>query len=149
MLVRRTVQTAIRAGLGSGGGIRRWVRRVWAYGPEAVLVRASAVLLVGAAAARLHAVHDPGIVCPLRLVTGIPCPFCGSTTAVMELGSGAVTAAVAAQPMTMLAIGVLVTQPTGWFRWWGHTPRRTRVALLLGAVALSWAYQLIRLDVIG
>lgn len=147
------MQAAVPAyrGAGPAGGRRLalWARRVWRNGPEAILVRGSVVLLAGAIAARLHAAHDPGVLCPLRLVTGIPCPFCGSTTSFMELGSGDAAAAVAAQPVTMLAAGVLVTKPAGWYRRWEWTPRRTKVALLLSAVAVSWVYQLIRFDVIG
>lgn len=123
--------------------------RVWQGGTEAVLIRAAALLALGAVAARLHALHDPGIVCPLRLLTGIPCPFCGSTTALMELGTGDVVTAVRVQPMTVLAAGVLVTAPTGWYRGWRYLPYRGKVALVLGALALSWLYQLVRLGVIG
>lgn len=123
--------------------------RVWRHGTEAVLIRAALLVAIGAVAARLHAVHDPGVVCPLRLLTGVPCPFCGSTTAVMDLGSGDLTNAVRAQPMTVLAAGVLVTAPAGWYRRWGYLRYRHRVVLLLGAVALSWIYQVVRLGVIG
>lgn len=125
------------------------MNQVWRAGTEAVLIRAAVLLALGAVAARVHAAHDPGVVCPLRLLTGIPCPFCGSTSAVMALGTGDLGAAVRVQPMTVLAAGILVTAPTGWYRAWRYVPHRRRVALLLGAVVLSWAYQLVRLGVIG
>lgn len=123
--------------------------RVWRYGTEAVLIRATVLLALGAVAARLHAAHDPGVVCPLRLLTGIPCPFCGSTSAVMDLGTGDLATAVRIQPLTVLAAGVLVTAPAGWYRRWGYLRYRHRVVLLLGSVALSWIYQMVRLGVIG
>lgn len=123
--------------------------RVWRYGTEAVLIRATVLLALGAVAARLHAAHDPGVVCPLRLLTGIPCPFCGSTSAVMDLGTGDLATAVRIQPLTVLAAGVLVTAPTGWYRRWAYVRYRHRIALLLGAVALSWIYQIVRLGIIG
>ena len=147
------MQPAFSAYQQVSGAVRRAaaerVSRVWREGTEAVLIRATVLFALGAVAARLHAVHDPGVVCPLRLLTGIPCPFCGSTSAVMDLGSGDLDAAVRVQPMTVLAAGVLVTTPTGWYRRWAYLSHRYRGALLLSAVAMSWIYQMVRLGVIG
>ena len=54
-------------------------------------------------AAWIHVHHDPGALCPLRRLTGIPCPVCGSTTVFMEAGAGHWTAALTANPFTVLA----------------------------------------------
>ena len=147
------MQPAFSAYQQVSGAVRRAaaerMSRVWRDGTEAVLIRAVLLLALGAVAARLHAAHDPGVVCPLRLLTGIPCPFCGSTTAVMDLGSGDLATAVRSQPMTVLAAGVLVTTPAGWYRRWGYLRYRHRVVLVVGAIALSWIYQMVRLGVIG
>ena len=147
------MQPAFSAYQQVSGTVRRagaeLMSRLWRDGTEAVLIRAALLVALGAITARLHAAHDPGVVCPLRLLTGIPCPFCGSTSAIMDLGTGDLVAAVRVQPMTVLAAGVLVTAPTGWYRKWGFVRYQHRVVLLLGAIALSWIYQMVRLGVIG
>ena len=147
------MQPASSTNLQASSVIRRmaggWMERAWRGGSEAVLVRAAAVVAVGAVAAKLHSIQDPGVICPLRLLTGVPCPFCGSTSAVMALGTGDVVTAIRTQPLAMLGVAAVVTAPAGWFRArWEWTPYRRRVALLLGAVAVSWIYQLFRLGVI-
>ena len=47
--------------------------------------------------------HTP-VLCPLRVLTGLPCPGCGTTRAVFELGSG--------RPITSLLLN-----PLGAFVW--------------------------------
>jgi hypothetical protein len=107
------------------------------------------LLAAGAAAAVavLHDAHDPGVLCPLRRLTGVPCPLCGSTTVFIEAGHAHWTAALTANPVTVLAVLGLLTAPLGLgARWWGMTNRR-RSAVLGGALAASWAWQLNRLGV--
>jgi hypothetical protein len=41
--------------------------------------------------------------CPLKFVTGIPCPTCGGTRALRALGHGAVLAALRLNPLVTLA----------------------------------------------
>ena len=125
-----------------------WVNRVWRHGTEAVLIRAAAVIAAGAVLARLYTSTDPGVLCPLRAMTGVPCPFCGSTTALLEVGSGDLAAALVAQPVTMLAVAALVTAPGGWMRGWSALAYRKKVALIAGALVLSWVYQLYRFGVL-
>ena len=50
----------------------------------------------------------PGIACPLRRLTGIPCPLCGMTTSVEETLRLHVHAAAAANPAGLLAVALAV-----------------------------------------
>ena len=68
--------------------------------------------LVGAAAAwPLLPVH-PRFVCPLRTVTGIPCPFCGMTRACVAAMHGHIGASLAFNPagvvVLILAVALLI-----------------------------------------
>lgn len=53
----------------------------------------------------------PGWVCPIRAVTGIPCPGCGLTTAVMQLARGDALGALhthAFAPVFLLALALML-----------------------------------------
>ena len=58
-------------------------------------LRTAAALLVGCAAVRAAIPGEPGLACPLRTLTGVPCPLCGMTTSV--------TAAIQLHPVEALA----------------------------------------------
>jgi hypothetical protein len=49
--------------------------------------------------------------CPIRRVTGIPCPSCGSTRAVRSLMDGDVIQALLINPFGMLIFAVLLLAP--------------------------------------
>jgi hypothetical protein len=94
--------------------------------------------------------------CLLRLVTGIPCPMCGMTTAATSLAAGDLHAALAANPFVLVLAGAalamtvlmaaraagLAAQAARW------GPGRQRLAwLVLGVLAVgSWLFQLHRFD---
>ncbi|WP_371481099.1 DUF2752 domain-containing protein [Kitasatospora sp. NBC_00315] len=101
---------------------------------------AAAALAVG----QLHDAHDPGVLCPLRLFTGVPCPGCGSTTVFIEAGHGHLLAALAANPVTVLAGLGLLFAPLGPGRWWWRLSDNRRSTLIGSALALSWVWQLHR-----
>jgi Protein of unknown function (DUF2752) len=67
-------------------------------------LRVVAAGLVGAAAAwPLLPVHPP-LGCPLRALTGIPCPFCGMTRACVAAMHGHLGASLAFNPAGVLVI---------------------------------------------
>lgn len=93
-----------------------------------------------AAAAVLPALPgNPGLPCPLRTLTGIPCPFCGMTTSVEATVHFRLGDAFAANPagiaLVVVAIVLLIVRP----RW---IP--VSVALALPLIGLMWAFQLQR-----
>lgn len=107
-----------------------------------VLSRALLVGGLAVAAAALHARDDPGVLCPLRRLTGIPCPACGSTTVFMDLGAGDVAGAVLANPVTLLVLLGLVVAPLGPGRLWWRLPARRRTGVLLVGLTVAWGWQL-------
>lgn len=113
-----------------------------------VLLRGGGAAAAAVTVAALHSVHDPGVICPLRLLTGIPCPMCGSTTVFVELGSGHPVAAVLANPFTVLFGLGLLFAPLGVQPWWRSRPKRLRTTVLVAAAVLSWFWQLHRLGLL-
>lgn len=102
----------------------------------------------------VHRATGLGVFCPLRALTGVPCPLCGMTTAATSLAAGDLHAALAANPfvlviaaftgfmavlMALRAIG-LAPPPAAW-------PGRRQRAAKLAVVALaagSWLFELHR-----
>ena len=87
-----------------------------------------------------HLPGDPGVPCPLRTFTGVPCPFCGLTTSVKAVLGGQIHAGWAANPFGLVAVAVsvaLLLRPR-WYR------ARLPAAVVGGAVTVSWLFQLHR-----
>ncbi|HEU5355632.1 MAG TPA: DUF2752 domain-containing protein [Actinocrinis sp.] len=129
-------------------GILAPVRR----SPRTSALRLGAVVAVSVAAAWVHQNHDPGALCPLRRVTGVPCPFCGSTTVFMETGAGHWGAALTANPLTVVAALVFLAAPllaVDPVTTLGRLP--SRLLWIGGAVLLagSWLWQLHRFGFLG
>jgi Protein of unknown function (DUF2752) len=91
-----------------------------------------------------HIAHNPGLPCPLRTATGVPCPFCGLTTSVKGVCTGHWHDAVAANPFGLLAVAVAIVLLL--------RPRLRSASLpvvpLLALAAVSWAWELHRFHVI-
>jgi hypothetical protein len=69
---------------------------------------AGAAMLVAGIALPMLPGH-PGIACPLRTFTGIPCPLCGMTTSVEDTVHLHLRAALAANPAGILAVLAAIT----------------------------------------
>jgi hypothetical protein len=120
--------------------------------PERLAVVAAALVPAAIAYPAVHAATGFAPVCPLREVTGVPCPFCGGTTAATALADARLADALAANPfvpaLAVVLAGVLlvvaaralglVAPPRSWPR-----DRQRTAALVAGAlVTASWAFQL-------
>jgi hypothetical protein len=91
--------------------------------------------------------------CPFRALTGLPCPTCGTTRALLALAAGHPLAAAAWSPLAFLAIlGSLVAgvwglaslaAPRSVVRPWPPVERQVLgVRAAAVAVLLNWAYLL-------
>jgi hypothetical protein len=80
-------------------------------------------------------------------LTGLPCPFCGGTTAASRLGHADLRGAVAASP---LAVAMLVSWPFVNVvrppRWWHR--REQRIAAIITIVIAAELWQLARFGVL-
>nr|BFE32249.1 hypothetical protein GCM10010200_045000 [Actinomadura rugatobispora] len=118
------------------------------HGPAGVVLRVAAMATAAIGAAWIHRVNDPGVLCPLRAFTGIPCPLCGGTTVFVELGSGRPAQAVLANPVAFSGAVALAIAPLGvGDRWWALRPN-TRAWVLGAALLGSELWQLVRLGLL-
>ena len=83
----------------------------------------------------------PGVICPLRASTGIPCPLCGFTSSVRAMLRLDVAEAVALNPGGPAALGAAIAL---------LVTRRSRIALPAVALPLAlfalWVFELFRFD---
>ncbi len=81
----------------------------------------------------------PGVVCPLRALTGVPCPLCGMTTSAVDSVHGDLRGALAASPAglaaVVLAAALLIVRPKRVVVPW---------VVVLASLAGTWLYELHR-----
>jgi hypothetical protein len=130
------------------------LRRVYSV-PEHITMAGLGAGLVGSIYPVIMAhTGASGLPCPLRTLTGVPCPFCGLITATVALTHGDWATAASASPLAYLVAGLVAgTTPVLALRAAGVVgpPRpcsaaarkRIRYAVL-AVVAMSWIFQLHR-----
>jgi hypothetical protein len=115
-------------------------------GPVVVVRRSVLLVLVVVVLGGVHLRHRPATFCLLREFTGVPCPFCGGTTALARLGAGHFRESLAASPLALLMVALapvagVVQGP------WTRRPALTRTLVIVVLVA-SEMWQLNRFGVI-
>ncbi|MDR2985657.1 MAG: DUF2752 domain-containing protein [Nocardiopsaceae bacterium] len=127
--------------------------------PERITMFSAGAAAIGAVYPTIMAhTGGQGIPCPLRAITGVPCPFCGLTTATVALAHGQWSTAAGISPLACLvALMVAGTVPLLAARLAGvvspprqvspATRRRVTVvaAVLVGA---NWLFELHRYGLI-
>ncbi len=100
--------------------------------------------LMLAAGAVLPALDSPLPGCPLRALTGVPCPLCGMTTSVTATLNGDLLEALQSAPagiaLVATALWVLLVR----------RPQRVKVGypLVLGLLGSMWIFQLFRFSLL-
>jgi hypothetical protein len=113
-----------------------------------VAVRIAAMAALAVSVAVVHGIHDPGVLCPTRALTDIPCPFCGGTTVFIELGSGHPVRALMANPLVFVGAIAFAAAPLGLGARWQALEPRVRAWILGTAIAGSGIWQLARFGVL-
>jgi hypothetical protein len=106
-------------------------------------LRLAALLAVAVVLANIHPRTRPATVCLLRRVTGIPCPFCGGTTAAVHAGSADLAGALRASPLAVFGAPVVAVWPV-LRRHLSRVPSYIRVGGPLAALVASELWQLHR-----
>lgn len=106
-------------------------------------LRAGGLVMLGAAAVLGRVPGHQALGCPLRALTGIPCPLCGMTTSVEEAVRLHLGRALAANPAGVAAVAcalaLLVLRPP---------QARLPAAALPLALALMWLFELHRFSIL-
>ena len=107
-------------------------------------LRTAGAAMLGAALVLPALPGHPGVACPLRAATGIPCPLCGMTTSVEATAHGHVVEALQANPAgpfaVLAACALLVRRPA--------EPLRLPSALLVMLPLGLWIFELHRFSLI-
>jgi hypothetical protein len=103
-------------------------------------LRYAGAAMLGVAAVR-PLLGNPGIGCPLRSLTGVPCPLCGMTRGVTDMVHGDVGKALLMNPGSVLLVVAVVVMLVAWRR------QRLRIApwTVYAAIAALWGFQLFKL----
>jgi hypothetical protein len=128
------------------GMTARWRRLSPGHNAMARLAAVASGLLV------LAWLPMPHTVCPFRMLTGLPCPFCGGTHAGIDLGRGHPVAALRASPLAVCGAVALITLPmlrkTNLAERWRRLPAKARntaaITGIVAALAVSEVWQLAR-----
>ncbi|WP_131735640.1 DUF2752 domain-containing protein [Actinomadura roseirufa] len=135
----------------SEGALGRVVSRTLTaarHGPAGLMLRAAAMAVAAVGVACVHRAGDPGVLCPFRTLTGVPCPLCGGTTVFIECGSGHPVRAVLANPVVVAGVIGFAVAPLGpGGRWWALQPK-SRAWVLGTALVGSELWQLFRFGVL-
>lgn len=101
-------------------------------------LRLAGLALVPAAIALSVSPFDPVPPCPLRTITGIPCPLCGSTRGVIAAVHGHIGDALVLNPASIGVLVLALALVVGW------RVERVRIPVWVIATvfAVLWAYQL-------
>ena len=97
-------------------------------------IRAAAPVMIGVAAVWPSLPHPP--LCPLLATTGVPCPLCGATRAVVLALRGDLVGSLRASPIGIVVIACVIA---AWFAW-RHRSITVRLWPIVATLAALWVY---------
>jgi Protein of unknown function (DUF2752) len=103
-------------------------------------LRAAGAAVLGAALLLPLVPFEAGPLCPLRTITGVPCPFCGMTRSIIAVVHGDLARSLVLNPGGILVVGAGVTLLL--IRRWQRV--RLPVWTVFAFFAALWAYQLFK-----
>jgi hypothetical protein len=106
-------------------------------------LRLTGLLVAALVLAHVHPRHRPATVCLLRGMTGIPCPFCGGTTAAVHVGRADLHGALHASPLAVVGAPLVAAWPALRSRL-TRVPSHARLGALFATLACSELWQLHR-----
>jgi hypothetical protein len=103
-------------------------------------IRLAGLALAPAALALAWLPVDPVPPCPLRTLTGIPCPLCGATRGVIAAVHGHLGHALELNPASLLVLALAAILVLGW------RVERVRIPVwgIVAVFAVLWSYQLFK-----
>jgi len=118
-------------------------------------LRFAALAVVVGGALRSHIPGEPGIACPLRAITGVPCPGCGMTTGVTQLLAGDPMGALRANPYSIPFVLLCIAAVATFIPWVrqrlslngfpaSRIVLKVPFAVVVAVLTSSWAFQLVR-----
>jgi len=121
--------------------------------PRAAVLAGALIVVLGVSAASLSGIEHGPVVCPFRVVTGLPCPTCGLTRATHWLVHGDVVRALTTNPFDTVFLLIIVPAFAGMWvanRVGGvavriattRIERRALVVVLAVLLLANWAYVL-------
>jgi hypothetical protein len=102
-------------------------------------LRVAGAAMLATAAVLPAVAHGPAL-CPLRAMTGVPCPFCGMTRGVVDAVHGDVGGSLLMNPGALLLVAAAVLLVLGVIRGRVTFPRWALVA----GIAALWSFQLVK-----
>lgn len=91
-----------------------------------------------------HLPAGVGLPCPMRSLTGVPCPFCGVTTSVRDTLGGHVRAGLDSAPLGLVLIAAAFLLALGL----GPTKVKFLRPIVIAAVIAEWSFELVRFHII-
>lgn len=133
-----------------GTAPRAYAGRQWRGAARVTAARVAAMGGAAGALSLLQALHpqQPLVICPLRTMTGIPCPLCGGTTAAISVARLDLLGALRANPVAVLGALAFALAPLGLLSFVRRRGPRLSIGLLTAALVLSELWQLVRYDVL-
>ncbi|MEA2685284.1 MAG: hypothetical protein QOE93_479 [Actinomycetota bacterium] len=110
------------------------------HGEQVRHLRWAGAAMLGAGVVMTRLPAGAGLPCPLRTITGVPCPLCGMQTSVKATLAGHLGRAAAANPMGIVAVLVAVVLLVA-------RPAAVRVPpgpVVVTVLASMWVFELAR-----